>query len=109
FFFFQAEDSIRDDLVTGVQTCALPIYVSRHLEEHTAGLRGRETFHRAPSEARCQPSKEQQRLRRVDVAAIHIDGEASTYPGDARSEERRVGKRVGGGGRRSMKIKIEIV
>ena len=24
-FFFQAEDGIRDDLVTGVQTCALPI------------------------------------------------------------------------------------
>ena len=27
-FFFQAEDGIRDDLVTGVQTCALPICVS---------------------------------------------------------------------------------
>src|SRR5258708_14532175 len=27
FFFFQAEDGIRDDLVTGVQTCALPICV----------------------------------------------------------------------------------
>ena len=25
-FFFQAEDGIRDRLVTGVQTCALPIY-----------------------------------------------------------------------------------
>src|SRR5574340_1411272 len=25
FFFFQAEDGIRDLLVTGVQTCALPI------------------------------------------------------------------------------------
>src|SRR5260364_258732 len=24
-FFFQGEDGIRDDLVTGVQTCALPI------------------------------------------------------------------------------------
>src|SRR5260370_3844906 len=28
FFFFQAEDGIRDSSVTGVQTCALPI--SRH-------------------------------------------------------------------------------
>src|SRR3989441_10201103 len=27
FFFFQAEDGIRDKLVTGVQTCALPIFV----------------------------------------------------------------------------------
>src|SRR5699024_11995899 len=26
FFFFQAEDGIRDRNVTGVQTCALPIY-----------------------------------------------------------------------------------
>src|SRR2546425_6938291 len=34
FFFFQAEDGIRDKLVTGVQTCALPISSSgivRHL------------------------------------------------------------------------------
>src|SRR5947208_13577587 len=30
FFFFQAEDGIRDDLVTGVQTCALPIYLSEN-------------------------------------------------------------------------------
>jgi len=29
FFFFQAEDGIRDDLVTGVQTCALPIFLMR--------------------------------------------------------------------------------
>src|SRR5256886_9488309 len=28
FFFFQAEDGIRDLTVTGVQTCALPISVS---------------------------------------------------------------------------------
>src|SRR3989475_1439584 len=28
FFFFQAEDGIRDLTVTGVQTCALPIYVA---------------------------------------------------------------------------------
>src|SRR5256885_6260814 len=28
FFFFQAEDGIRDYKVTGVQTCALPIYGS---------------------------------------------------------------------------------
>src|SRR5256885_6267990 len=30
FFFFQAEDGIRDYKVTGVQTCALPIYRPRH-------------------------------------------------------------------------------
>src|SRR5215216_6045261 len=32
FFFFQAEDGIRDDLVTGVQTCALPIFGLRHVD-----------------------------------------------------------------------------
>src|SRR2546425_13122904 len=45
FFFFQAEDGIRDKLVTGVQTCALPIsqtsrpgVISRHVGRRT-GLR----------------------------------------------------------------------
>src|SRR3989449_4827479 len=31
FFFFQAEDGIRDVAVTGVQTCALPISGDREL------------------------------------------------------------------------------
>src|SRR6266566_5467690 len=31
FFFFQAEDGIRDYKVTGVQTCALPIYTAPNL------------------------------------------------------------------------------
>src|SRR5256885_7191036 len=42
FFFFQAEDGIRDYKVTGVQTCALPIYLPPR-------LRGR------PPPARAQP------------------------------------------------------
>src|SRR5688500_20166708 len=33
FFFFQAEDGIRDYKVTGVQTCALPIFLTR--KSHT--------------------------------------------------------------------------
>src|SRR2546430_6389134 len=37
FFFFQAEDGIRDLTVTGVQTCALPI---SDLWAGAAGLRG---------------------------------------------------------------------
>src|SRR5216683_518498 len=39
FFFFQAEDGIRDLIVTGVQTCALPISGTRRL------LRQRATAH----------------------------------------------------------------
>ena len=33
-FFFQAEDGIRDYDVTGVQTCALPIYVGKIINEN---------------------------------------------------------------------------
>ena len=37
-FFFQAEDGIGDYDVTGVQTCALPIYhVPRHVRSRTTG------------------------------------------------------------------------
>src|SRR2546425_7216016 len=36
FFFFQAEDGIRDKLVTGVQTCALPI--SHHITRTCPGV-----------------------------------------------------------------------
>src|SRR5205823_10912039 len=36
FFFFQAEDGIRDKLVTGVQTCALPISFRRHASVKSA-------------------------------------------------------------------------
>src|SRR5437762_9723791 len=32
FFFFQAEDGIRDTSVTGVQTCALPICRLAHVQ-----------------------------------------------------------------------------
>src|SRR5687767_6370192 len=39
FFFFQAEDGIRDKLVTGVQTCALPIYHAAAEQRRTAGQR----------------------------------------------------------------------
>src|SRR5207245_8381446 len=37
FFFFQAEDGIRDATVTGVQTCALPILLSTNGYTHLGG------------------------------------------------------------------------
>src|SRR5205807_4026129 len=33
YFFFQAEDGIRDYKVTGVQTCALPIFLTHSVNE----------------------------------------------------------------------------
>src|SRR5882762_11041161 len=47
FFFFQAEDGIRDSSVTGVQTCALPISLPA-LEPET------ERFWRACREGRLE-------------------------------------------------------
>src|SRR5271169_1452861 len=37
-FFFQAEDGIRDATVTGVQTCALPIFATRSTSEFAETL-----------------------------------------------------------------------
>src|SRR5256885_12338006 len=37
FFFFQAEDGIRDYKVTGVQTCALPICLEDRVQGELAG------------------------------------------------------------------------
>src|SRR5689334_20847450 len=45
YFFFQAEDGIRDGTVTGVQTCALPIFRTR-LRDRTAGRRPGQSGHR---------------------------------------------------------------
>src|SRR2546425_7471862 len=39
-FFFQAEDGIRDKLVTGVQTCALPISSYSKLSRRPATILG---------------------------------------------------------------------
>src|SRR5207244_7003462 len=70
-FFFQAEDGIRDDLVTGVQTCALPISTSSGLIWLCAVL----------------PKRASTRLR---TSGTRVDPPTSTTW--SRSEERRVGK-----------------
>src|SRR5258708_10631653 len=45
FIFFQAEDGIRDDLVTGVQTCALPILrVTALLSREKQSLKTKKIF-----------------------------------------------------------------
>src|SRR2546425_8854630 len=74
FFFFQAEDGIRDKLVTGVQTCALPIY--RRRPRHARGGGPRARFAAAPR-GRGRP---------------RAGARAPARAGGGRSEERRVGK-----------------
>src|SRR5207247_7496961 len=92
FFFFQAEDGIRDPLVTGVQTCALPIssrsstgcarWAAISRRASTSPSPGRPT--RSDAEANDLAAEEQ---RHVEVA-VGADRGAERV----RSEERRVGK-----------------
>src|SRR6266516_6068476 len=52
FFFFQAEDGIRDRTVTGVQTCALPIFaLGMYLEDLAAAVAVRPVDDDLPVEA----------------------------------------------------------
>src|SRR5699024_12066391 len=45
YFFFQAEDGIRDRNVTGVQTCALPIYNTTNFKAPDASLQSQSLTH----------------------------------------------------------------
>src|SRR5690606_40160756 len=90
FFFFQAEDGIRDFHVTGVQTCALPIFLSLEvvlvgrltMEEKEAPVILQPAFRNGPSTLhRALGNRPGPRL----IGRRNLE-----RPG--RSEERRVGK-----------------
>src|SRR5690606_40788753 len=92
FFFFQAEDGIRDFHVTGVQTCALPILlVDDGSTDGTASV--------ARTVAREFGNLEVQTIPHGGKAAAvlwgleHARGDLILFAdADLRSEERRVGK-----------------
>src|SRR5256885_2864831 len=85
-FFFQAEDGIRDYKVTGVQTCALPIYFDRVAAEAV----------RRNVWMEINASPERLDLHGVLIRGAKAKGAKFTISTDAhhpkRSEERRVGK-----------------
>src|SRR5256885_7012543 len=86
FFFFQAEDGIRDYKVTGVQTCALPISAPKVVSREPSWLY-RVTW--APSTVRIFPSS----WRPSPSPGACGTTTPSPPPNDvSRSEERRVGK-----------------
>src|SRR5438105_15356647 len=95
FFFFQAEDGIRDPLVTGVQTCALPI------SRGGAGRSGR----RGGDVTNSTPFRREGVSRAPLPCSIPVGGWGFGMD-PPRSEERRVGKecRCGRGGGASKEI-----
>src|SRR5256886_11167288 len=66
-FFFQAEDGIRDLTVTGVQTCALPIWGGGRVRlDRLIALIGR-TLGQAPEVERCPDQPGDVRLTAADL------------------------------------------
>src|SRR5256885_7585174 len=84
YFFFQAEDGIRDYKVTGVQTCALPIYADGCGREDGGRVRRREH--------RCATSDGVGERERRLSRRCRPPGPGEGRQAHARSEERRVGK-----------------
>src|SRR5687768_18119837 len=87
-FFFQAEDGIRDVAVTGVQTCALPIFL---VDQVDAARAGRLPGLRGDLGEDVRRGVVDDRLRGVEpepVEVVLLDPQ----PDVGRSEERRVGK-----------------
>src|SRR5207249_5964144 len=95
-FFFQAEDGIRDRNVTGVQTCALPIYrapVRRVGQRQRADRRAAHPKHGGVQPpVRLPADCAGPRRGLLPRPRAPLGGEA------ARSEERRVGKEWRAGG-----------
>src|SRR5205823_7542314 len=93
FFFFHAEDGIRDKLVTGVQTCALPILV--RFRWPAAEI----NFDSASSRSGLSMVKRVAPFRTSSPAlaksAMILPGKGANTSTDIsrRSEERRVGKK----------------
>src|SRR2546429_3834293 len=86
-FFFQAEDGIRDVAVTGVQTCALPIFSVPFTPATGPRLLIRDGVDQEPRSGRRGKRNRDLQFRVVASARAFIGvGPA------ARSEERRVGK-----------------
>src|SRR2546429_1578690 len=86
FFFFQAEDGIRDVAVTGVQTCALPISEKRTKSFYSAKY----AIYQYSLDILTRPLLDY----RNDGFDLKTDnGELWCFPFiSVRSEERRVGK-----------------
>src|SRR2546430_5030680 len=87
FFFFQAEDGIRDLTVTGVQTCALPISDARSARQGSARCSGRSAGLRRGRGASCRFPACPPSSRTVRRPGRSIAPQRSGPPSPRRSEE----------------------
>src|SRR6266404_5455073 len=68
-FFFQAEDGIRDKLVTGVQTCALPIFIQNDgVRMPTVSIERLRFAEDTPYETTLKRASEPERVMAPEVA-----------------------------------------
>src|SRR5690348_17477114 len=85
FFFFQAEDGIRDGRVTGVQTCALPIC-------YEGVEKGREERLKLIADNNAAILALQEKNKAIEAEVVKADEWLLNEKNAKRSEERRVGK-----------------
>src|SRR5438034_8731678 len=88
-FFFQAEDGIRDHCVTGVQTCALPIFrrapAKKRIVEAAKAVCTLKTLQR-------EPTRRLETKSPTALTAARVPKAMPCCSWGTRSEERRVGK-----------------
>ena len=92
FFFFQAEDGIRDWSVTGVQTCALPISLKPQPNEHIFHYRNFALELVRGNEPKSSSSRTFEEVTPEQLSTILFSHLRPFVDRVARSEERRVGK-----------------
>src|SRR5207244_7261136 len=97
------EDYIRYDLVTGVQTCALPISLAKRPGDHRLDYASRTGRFASADRRGTRNGARRRQPRNARRAVLPIDGERHRAGADGRtlgvtrSEERRVGKETSGG------------
>src|SRR5258708_10405259 len=97
-FSFQAEDGIRDDLVTGVQTCALPICQDLEQGGFAGPVLAQQRVHRACAQAeghafeRLHGAEGFGQLPGLQQWGQSLVAWTRVWEPPCRSEERRVGK-----------------
>src|SRR5205823_11198632 len=102
-------DVIRDKLVTGVQTCALPISPAGPIAARISRLRRRITALRSGSRDTVRPvANAVAELKDIELSEIEAAvgtrsfSRGRSYARGNRSEERRVGKEGRAGGERTQ-------